>query len=462
MEKTYTPWEANVKKTDPSAQMPKGWDLAQAMAEAQRCLLCHDAPCSKGCPGGTDPGAFIKKLRLRNVTGAIRTIKQNNILGGACGALCPTARLCEKECSATGIDRPIRIGAIQRALIEHSWKINFTPLEKGRPRAEKIAVVGSGPAGLACAAELARAGFGVTVFEARPEPGGVLRYGVPACRFSAEFMARELDDVRRLGVDIKCRQPVSGKKPVADLLARGYAAVFVAPGLWDALPLKPGGADIKGLYSAIDFLGAMRAGGSAALAKAVKGRAVAVIGGGSVAMDCAETAARLGAASVAVVYRRAYLEMPADEDEKLSALRAGINFLVLNQPVDYVKDRTRKLQGLKLRRTELGKPDKSGRRRPVEIKGSDWVLPVAVAIEAIGTRPPAESPQWYPGVKLTPGALIVADPETGATAVQGIYAGGDIVRGPALIIEAIKDGKTAARAIMQRLGAKEACHASQG
>ena len=248
-------------------------------------------PAPKDVPGGTDPGAFIKKLRFRNVTGAIRTIKQNNILGGACGVLCPTARLCEKECSATALrDRPIQIGKIQRSLIEHSWKIGFSPLEKGAPRKEKIAVVGSGPAGLSCAAELAQAGFQVTVFEAKPKAGGVLRYGVPAYRFSEEFLDRELDDVRRLGVKFQCSTPIRGKGAVDRLLKKGFQAVFLAPGLWEPMRLKEKPVRIRGVTTATDFLCALREGKQAKIAQTVKGKRVAVIGGGSVAIDCVESA----------------------------------------------------------------------------------------------------------------------------------------------------------------------------
>jgi dihydropyrimidine dehydrogenase (NAD+) subunit PreT len=204
--------------------MEKGFGLVQALAEAERCLLCHDPPCSKGCPAETDPGAFIRKLRLRNVKGAIRTIRTNNALGGACGVLCPTARLCEKECSATGIVRPIAIGKIQRFLVEHSWEIGFEPIAKKALRPEKVAIVGSGPAGLSCAAELAREGFGVTVFEERAEPGGVIRYGVPAYRFDKEFLKRELASLEGLGISFKCGGPdaaaggVQGRLPGAGAL----------------------------------------------------------------------------------------------------------------------------------------------------------------------------------------------------------------------------------------------------
>lgn len=180
-------------------RMEKGFDIAQAVAEADRCLLCFDPPCSRGCPAETDPGSFIRKLRLRNVTGAIRTIKVNNILGGACGVLCPASRLCEKECSATGIGRPVEIGKIQRALVEHAWKIGFQPLPRPSASRGKVAVVGSGPAGLSCAAELALGGYAVTVFEERAQPGGMIRYGVPTYRFDVEFLRNEMADLEHSG-----------------------------------------------------------------------------------------------------------------------------------------------------------------------------------------------------------------------------------------------------------------------
>ena len=441
-----------MKKSNPLTGMGKGFELGEAMAEADRCLLCHDAPCSKGCPGGTDPGTFIKKLKFLNVTGAIRTIKQNNILGGACGVLCPTSQLCEKECSAVGLPGgAIQIGKIQRALVEHAWEIGFNPLEKSAPRKEKIAVVGSGPAGLSCAAELAKAGFGVTVFEAKAKPGGILRYGVPEYRFAPKFLERELKDLESLGVVFKCLTPIQGKGAAEKLLKKGFAAVFLAPGLWEPIRLKEKAKPIPGLFTATEFLCALREGQQAQVAKAVKGKRIAVIGGGSVAVDSAESALKLGARDVYLIYRRSYVQMPAEEDEKQGLLNAGIHFLLLNQPVDYVAGPRGRLRAVRLVRTELGDHDSSGRRRPVEVKGSDWELPVDVVIEAIGAKPVAGAEAGYPSVKRTQGGLIVADPKTGATSMKMIFAGGDIVRGPALIIEAVKDGKTAAQAIQRQL-----------
>lgn len=435
--------------------MEKGFDLAQAIAEADRCLLCHDAPCSAGCPAETDPGRFIRKLRLKNLTGAVRTIKQSNILGGACGVLCPTARLCEEKCSAMfksrerpqGADRPIQIGKIQRFLVEYAWHQGIQVLEKDAPRPEKVAVVGSGPGGLSCAAELARDGFAVTVFEARPEPGGVLRYGVVSYRCSLNFLNRELDDVRALGVEFRCNTPVNGRHDAKKLLEEGYGAVFLAPGLWQAASLKTAQPAVEGLWPSVDFLAALRDGRFGEMKQAVTGKTVAVIGGGSVAMDCIGAAARLGAADVYLVYRRSYAQMPAEPDERVEAQEAGVHFLLLNQPVDYVTDDQGRVRGIQLVRTRLGEPDASGRRRPEAVPGSEWVLNADVVVEAIGNQAPDDSPHWYPGVKVDERRLIQVEADTGRTSVDGIFAGGDIVRGPALVVQAVQDGKLAARAI---------------
>ena len=440
-------------------EMGKGLDLAQAIAEADRCLLCHEAPCSEACPAETQPAEFIRKLRFKNITGAIRTIKENNILGGACGVLCPTSRLCEEKCSAMfksqsrqeGADQPIQIGKIQRFLIEHSWDRGFKVFEKAPPRKEKVAVVGSGPGGLSCAAELAKDGYQVTVFEARPEPGGVLRYGVVSYRFDMDFLDHEMDDIRSLGIQFECNSPIEGKNGAEKLLKDGFKAVFLAPGLWEAASIKPEGKDIDGLFSSVDYLAGLRDGRFAEMERKLKGKTVAVIGGGSVAMDCIESAVRLGARDVYLIYRRSYAQMPAEPDERVEALEAGVHFLLLNQPLDYVTDDQNRLTGLKLVRTRLGEPDDSGRRAPEKIAGSEWIMQAEVVIEAIGNVAAEKSPEWYPNVETDDNNLIQIDPETGKTAVAGIFAGGDIVRGPALVVQAVQDGKVAAAAIKEYL-----------
>jgi len=449
-----------VSTDDKFKQMARGLDLAQAIAEADRCLLCHDAPCSEACPAETRPAEFIRKFRFKNITGAIRTIKENNILGGACGVLCPTAQLCEEKCSAIfksqnrpeGADNPIQIGRIQRFLIEHSWGRDIKIFDKPAPRSEKIAVVGSGPAGLSCAAELAKDGYQVTVFEARPEPGGVLRYGVVSYRFDMNFLEHEMKDIKALGIKFQCNTAVTGKQGAEKLLQDGFDAVFLAPGLWEAASIKPPGKDIANLYSSVDYLSALRDGRLGEMEKKIQGKSVAVIGGGSVAMDCIESAVKLAAKDVYLIYRRSYAQMPAEADECIEALEAGVHFLLLNQPLDYVTDDQNRLTGLKLVRTRLGEPDESGRRRPELIEDSEWIMAVDVVIEAIGNIADPDSPQWYPTVEIDDQKLIKADPETGKTSVEGIFAGGDIVRGPALVVQAVQDGKIAARAIKEYLG----------
>jgi glutamate synthase (NADPH/NADH) small chain len=448
-----------VSHADQFKAMSKGLDLAQAISEADRCLLCHDAPCSEACPASTQPAEFIRKLRFKNITGAIRTIKENNILGGACGVLCPTSRLCEEKCSAMfqsqnrseGADRPIPIGKIQRFLIEHARDRGFKVFEKASPRSQKVAVVGSGPGGLSCAAELAKDGYQVTVFEAKPEPGGVLRYGVVSYRFDLDFLEHEMEDIRSLGISFRCNSPIRGKDGAEKLLKEGFDAVFLAPGLWAAASIRPAGKDIDGLFSSVDYLAALRDGRFEEMERKLQGKTVAVIGGGSVAMDCIESAARLGARDVYLIYRRSYSQMPAEADERIEALEAGVHFLLLNQPLDYVTDDQNRLTGLKLVRTRLGEADASGRRAPEMIEDSEWMMNADVVIEAIGNIAAENSPEWYPHVDIDDKKLIKVDPQTGQTSVDGIFAGGDIVRGPALVVQAVQDGKIAARAIKEYL-----------
>jgi NADPH-dependent glutamate synthase beta subunit-like oxidoreductase len=449
-----------VSSADKFKEMRKGLGLAQAIAEADRCLLCHDAPCSEGCPADTQPGEFIRKLRFKNVTGAIRTIKQNNILGGACGVLCPTHRLCEEKCSAMfksqnrpeGAEKPIQIGLIQRFLVEHAWERGFKVFEKAPPRDKKVAVVGSGPAGLSCAAELAKEGYPVTVFEARPEPGGVLRYGVVSYRFDMNFLEHEMEDIKALGVEFQCNSPIEGKQGAERLLQEGFDAVFLGPGLWAAATIKPEGREIDGLFSSVDYLSALRDGRFDDMETRIKGKTIAVIGGGSVAMDCIESAARLEAKDVYLIYRRSFTQMPAEPDERIEAQEAGIHFMLLNQPVDYITDDQNHITGVKLVRTRLGEPDESGRRTPENIEGSEWVLDADLVVEAIGNIAPADSAEWYPHVEVDDRKLIKVNPDTGQTSVAGIFAGGDIVSGPALVVTAVQDGKVAARAIKEYLG----------
>ncbi len=448
-----------VSSADSFNKMPLGFDFSQAIEEADRCLLCIDPPCSKGCPSDTDPGAFIRKLRFKNITGAIRTIKENNILGGACGILCPVEQLCEKECSAllksktnpAGGAIAIQIGKIQRFLIEHSWERGFKVFSKPESRGEKVAVIGSGPAGLSCAAELAKEGIQVTIFEAKPKPGGVLRYGVAAFRFSKEFLEKELDEIRSLGVQIKCNTRIENPAAAENLLNEGFDSVFLAPGLWRAAQLKNDPNTANGLFGSVDFLSAMRDGRLDEMISQINGKSVAVIGGGFVAMDCVLSALRAGARDVYLVYRRSYAQMPAEGPERMECLERGAHFLLLNQPVDYNVDGQNNITGIKIQRTRLGEPDDSGRRRPEAIEGSEWDLDADIVVEAIGNKTEKGSNDWYPNVAVTDDSLIKITEDTGATSLKGIFAGGDIVRGPALVVEAVQDGKVAAHSILNYL-----------
>lgn len=433
--------------------MKAGFQFFQATAEADRCLLCYDAPCSKGCPSDTDPGTFIRKLKFRNIKGAINTIKENNIMGGVCGVLCPTSELCEKECAATLIDRPIRIGKIQRYLIEHAWKENFIPLNRQEPNGLKTAVIGAGPSGLSCAASLALKGYEVDVFEKKEEPGGMLRYLIPDYRLSKEFLSKELLDIISLGVNIKCSSPIDSAGKLDELLSDGYSAVYIATGTWKDKGL---GLDSNksGLYKASDFLQKCKTSSNTGMSEKLQGKTVCVIGGGDTAINTAEVCVKLGAKDVSVIYRRSYLQMPGDEKEKISALRAGINFIILTQPINYLVE-DGKINRIEVITNTLGDTDSSGRPRPVPIDNSNHYIDTDIVVEAAGLEPDPENDKIFISLKSEKG-LIVIDPANGKTSQADIYAGGDIVRGPSLIVEAVADGKRAAKTISENAGHPDA------
>jgi len=427
--------------------MEQGFTMDQAVAEAARCLLCHDAPCSKDCPAGTDPATFIRKLRLRNLKGAAALIKENNVLGGVSSVVCPTCSLCQAGCTAEGLDRPIRIGQLQRFLVEWAWKTGFQPLCAGEPTGKKVAVIGAGPSGLTCAADLARAGHAVTIFEEKAEPGGMLRYAIPEHRLSLEFVRREIRDITDLGVEIRCGDGVGGREGLDALFARGYSAVYVATGAGQGIALDAPTRPADGLLDALDFLGIARDDPEAAAAM-VNEKQVAVIGGGDTAMDAAVSAKLLGAADVYVLYRRSFTQMPAEARERDQALAVGVHIVLLTQPVDYLADGDR-LTGVNAVRTRLGEADQSGRRRPVPVPGSEHVFEVDLVIEAIGMKPgPSASAM---GVATDDSGCVVNTGPGGMTARDGVFAGGDAVRGPSLVAKAIGDGKAAAAAIAAQL-----------
>lgn len=431
--------------------MEPGLTMNQALAEASRCLLCHDAPCAKGCPASTAPDVFIRKLRFRNIKGAAKVIKERNIMGGVCAVVCPTCSLCAQGCTAAGLDEPIAIGELQRFIVEHAWQIGFNPLQAGEPNGVKVAIVGSGPAGLACAADLAKAGFGVVIFEKRSAAGGMLQYGIPNHRMSREFLEREIDDVRSLGVEFRFDTAMQSQADVDQLRADGFEAVFVATGAWQCATLQVEHRDGTGLVDGMTFL--MQAKDDTDEFRAgLQGQEVLVVGGGDTAMDAAVTAKRAGARDVSIVYRRSFNEMPGSPGEKQLALDAGVHFVILTQPVDYIIT-DGAVRGARVVRTRLGEPDASGRRRPVNLTDTEHALAADLIIEAIGLKP-APSIRQLDALTIGDGERIVVDGQMRASADLPIFAGGDAVRGASIVAKAVCDGKAAAAAIRQELDRK--------
>ena len=436
--------------------MEVGYSLSHAMTEAARCLLCYDPPCSKSCPAGTDPGKFIWKLRVKNIKGAIRTIKQNNIMGGVCGIACPTDQLCQQACSATEIDRPIEIGKLQRFLVEHGWETGFDPLSKGQKLRAKVAVVGSGPAGLSCAAELAQAGVQVTVFEAREKVGGVLRYGVPRFRLNEEFLDRELADIEKLGVKFRTKYRV---RPGAldKLLDKRFDAAFVATGLWKPYELKMPGADLANVTNATAFLEEARGKGRAKIRRMVNGKNVAIIGGGSVAMDVANTSKGLGANKVYCICLEDMEQIPSSADDLQMALD---NFVIIKpqSQVTEIVGRQGRVAGVKGTETEWIEPGSLAPSNARAIDGTEFGLKVNSVVVAIGSGPEPENRDLAGKIRYLKSGIIRTKKDGVSTTDTRIFAGGDATRGPALIVDAVADGKEAANKILSGL-TKEGRHA---
>jgi len=440
------------KKIENLTDMEVGYTLSQAIAEASRCLLCYDAPCSTSCPAGTDPGTFIRKLHLRNIKGAIRTIKNNNVMGCVCGVTCPTERLCQEACSATELDRPIDIGKLQRFLVEHGWETGFKPLKKEKKKKEKVAVVGSGPAGLSCAAELAKAGYQVTIFEAKEKPGGVLRYGVPEFRLNHEIVDREIKDITDLGVKIKCSTRI-GKGGPCKLVKKGFGAVFVGTGLWYPYRLNIPGSDLANVTTATEFLEANRTGKRRKIKKMVQGKNVAIIGGGSVAMDVANLCKALGADRVYSICLEGLAEIPADKEDLDMALE---NYIIIKPQcqVTEILGEKGKVVGVKGTETQWVKPGVYVPANARTVPGTDYRLNVSAVVMAIGSGAAPETSELCPKVKCMKNNLIKTKKDGVSTGAEKVFAGGDIVRGPALIVDAVKDGKEAAARIIKMLSKK--------
>ena len=430
--------------------MTQGYTMDQAMAEASRCLLCHEPPCSADCPAGTDPGKFIRQMRLRNLKGAVATVKRNNPLAGACGVLCPTAKLCQKGCSATDIDRPIDIGALQRFLVEYGWAIDFEPITSDEDNGIRVAVVGAGPSGLACAAELARAGFQVTVMETLDRAGGIPGHALPDHWLPRAFVDREVEDIAARGVAFEYQRTIGSREELEALFAEGYQGVYLATGAWEPVSLGIEGNEADEVWDGVTFLRRDKDDHDAMVAT-LAGKQVAVVGGGDTAMDVAVSAAGCGAKDVYVVYRRSFQQMPAEPAEKLAALAAGVHFVVLSQPLKYTTGDDGEVTGIHIQCNRLGEPDDSGRRSPVPIPYSEYLLPVDVVVEAIGLGPSPQVKLLQP-VRFDEKSRILVEPSTGQTSAANVFAGGDAVRGADLVVTAVADGCKAAAAIAEALG----------
>lgn len=416
---------SKVVKANYTAEAVAGFTHRTAMEEAARCLLCHDAPCSKGCPAGTDPAKFIRSIRFRNDRGAAETIRENNILGGTCARVCPYDRLCEEACSRCGIDKPIEIGKLQRYAIEQEEAYGMKTLSAPEKKVGNVACVGAGPASLAVAAELAKAGYNVTILEREAKAGGVLTYGIVPSRLPQAVVDHDIAQVEGLGVKFQFNTEVKAD----DLDA--YDAVFVGAGLWaDNLP-KIDGIELDGVYAAVDFLKEART-------KAEgfnPGKKVLVVGGGDVAVDCAVSAKLLGAEDVKIVYRRTLEEAPGNMTEFHYALSLGIGMTTGMAPAA--------VKG-------------NGKVEAVEFKGfrdeaAELTLSADTIVFATGQK--AEDMAAVAGVKVTDKGTIAAD-DAGATDVEKIFAAGDIVNGGKTVVEAVAAGKVAAASMIAYLEKK--------
>ncbi len=431
-----------------------GYTPQQAQAEANRCIQCPKYSCIDGCPVLVDIPGFIKAIRDNDLPEAVRILKDKNSLPGMCGRVCPQETQCEATCSLAKKEAPIAIGRLERYVAD--WERANTdlldsPIVPPQQTGKRVAVVGSGPAGLTAAADLAKLGHSVTIFEALHVAGGVLMYGIPEFRLPKDIVQAEVDYVASLGVKVELDSVVGKIFTIDELLNNGYQAVFLSTGAGAPLFLNIPGENLSGIYSANEFLTRVN------LMKAYKfpeydtpvkvGRRVAVIGGGNVAMDSARCALRLGADEVYIVYRRSEVEMPARREEVENAREEGIQFKLLTNPKQFLGNDQNWVIGMECYEMELGEPDESGRRRPIAIPGSEFIIDVDVVVVALGTTPNPLIAQTTPGLKTARRGIVVADEITGKTVKDKVWAGGDIVTGAATVISAMGAAKRAATSI---------------
>lgn len=435
-----------------------GYNMEEAMEEASRCINCKNAKCIQGCPVSINIPAFVKAVKEGKITEAADIIAESSALPAICGRVCPQETQCEGKCIRGIKGDPISIGKLERFVADYSREHGYVPKKPETTNGKKVAIIGSGPAGLTCAGDLAKLGYEVTIFEALHEPGGVLTYGIPEFRLPKdEVVQKEIDNVRKLGVKIECNV-VIGKSVTIDQLMEeeGFEAVFIGSGA--GLPKFMGipGENAVGVFSANEFLtrnNLMKAFRDDYDTPIFRGTKVAVVGGGNVAMDAARTALRLGATTY-IVYRRSEAELPARVEEVHHAKEEGIIFHLLTNPTEILEDEKGWVKGMKCVRMELGEPDASGRRRPVVIQNSEFTLDVDTVIMALGTSPNPLISSTTEGLEINKWKCIVAEETNGQTSKNGVFAGGDAVTGAATVILAMEAGKAGAKGIHEYLSNK--------
>ena len=432
------------------AEVALGYTEETALNEAERCLGCANAPCISKCPVGVNIKGFIAKIKEHDFEGAYQTISVDSSLPAVCGRVCPQESQCESACTRGFKGDPVGIGRLERFVADwHAAQENIK-VEKPVPNGHKVAIVGAGPAGLTCAGDLARMGYEVTVFEALHTAGGVLMYGIPEFRLPKTIVQKEIDTLKDLGVEFVLNFVVGRSETIDELFGDGYEAIFVGSGA--GLPTFIGvpGENANGVYSANEYLtriNLMKAYKENADTPIYRAKKAAVVGGGNVAMDAARCAKRMGAEEVYIVYRRSEKELPARLEEIHHAKEEGVVFKFLTAPLEVLSDENFNVTGLKCQQMELGEPDASGRRRPIPVEGSEFVIDLDCVIAAIGTSPNPLIRHTTPGLDTNRKGCIVADDEHGITSKDGVFAGGDAVTGAATVILAMGAGKRAAAAM---------------
>ena len=435
-----------------------GYNEEEAVLEASRCLNCKNARCIAGCPVKIDIPTFISQVKEKDYLAAANTIAKSSALPAVCGRVCPQESQCEGQCVRGIKGEAISIGKLERFVADWSREHGFVPEAASEKKGKKVAVIGSGPAGLTCAGDLAKLGYDVTIFEALHEPGGVLTYGIPEFRLPKQAVVQpEIENVRKLGVKIETNVIIGKSVTIDELMdEEGFSAIFIGSGA--GLPRFMGipGENANGVFSANEYLtrsNLMKAFRDDYDTPIVAGKKVVVVGGGNVAMDAARTALRLGA-EVHIVYRRSEKELPARAEEVHHAKEEGIIFDLLTNPVEILTDDKGWVKGVVVRKMELGEPDASGRRRPVEVEGSDYTIDVDTVIMALGTSPNPLISSTTDGLETNKHRCIVANEENGQTSREGVFAGGDAVTGAATVILAMEAGRAGARGIDEYLSRK--------